>query len=457
MGEIIGKKTDGYIESIILTGAGKGNILPLTSACNVRCIFCSHHQNPPDLETYRITPRSLEEVERILSFMDPGRPVVIGESTTRIIEGEPFTHPAITKILRLVRATFPRSTIRITTNGSLLDERMVDFLSRQGNVVVTLSLNSAGELGRALLMGDVNAGCAVKSAFLLKKYGVPFQGSVVAMPHLVGWNDPEEAVKYLCTCGAETVRVFLPGFTDRATPALRFDPSLWEELNQFVSRLRGEVKVPLTCEPPAIGNLKAEVGGVIDASPAAGAGIGSGDVILAVNGLPVHTRVHAFKQVLKAGAPEVTVKRGNETLILQVKKEPGERSGLVMDYDLDPTLIADMARAARRRRASKVLVLTSELAGPVVNMGLQQFWREGAEVEAIVVKNRFFGGSIKAAGLLTVTDFRAAVEEALGGKLDKKPRLVLLPGLAFDHRGRDLTGRSYLELGERFGINFEVM
>lgn len=389
MGEMTGKKNAGYIESIILTGAGKGNILPLTSACNVRCVFCSHHQNPSGIEAYRIAPRSLAEVERILSFMDTGRPVVIGESATRIIEGEPFTHPAITEILRLVRATFPRSTIQITTNGSLLDEKMVDFLSRLGNVVVTLSLNSAGEIGRALLMGDVNAGRAVKSATLLKEYGVSFHGSVVAMPHLVGWSDPEEAVRYLCACGAETVRVFLPGFTDLAAPALRFDPSMWEELQLFVSRLREELTVPLTCEPPVISDLEPKVTGVIAASPAAGAGIRAGDIIEAVNGSPAHTRVQAFNQVLKAWSPEVMVKRGNEPMVLQVKKEPGERSGLVMDYDLDPALIGEMARSARRRGASRVLVLTSELADPVVNMGLWQFWREKAEVEAVVVKNHF--------------------------------------------------------------------
>lgn len=454
MGEMA---TAGYIESIVLTGAREGNILPLTSACNVRCVFCSHRQNPPGVEFYRVAPRSRSEVKRILSFMDPGRPVVIGESATRIIEGEPFTHPDITEILRSVRAAFPRTTIQITTNGSLLDEGTVDFLGRLGNVVIYLSLNSAGEMGRALLMGDVTAGRAVKSAALLNRCGVSFHGSVVAMPHLVGWGDLEDTVKYLCACGAETVRVFLPGFTSLAAPALRFEPSLWEELNAVVSRLREEVEVPLTCEPPAIGDLEPKVTGVIAASPAAGAGIRAGDVIEAVNGLPAHTRVHAFKQVLKAGSPEINVRRGNETFVLRIPKKPGEKSGLVMDYDLDPGLIGDMARAARRRGASRVLALTSELAGPVMNLGLQKFWGETAEVEALAVKNRFFGGSIKAAGLLTVADFGAAVEEFLQRRPGDIPRLALLPGLAFDRRGRDLTGRSYLDLGERFGITFEAI
>jgi hypothetical protein len=35
--------------------------------------------------------------------------------------------------------------------------------------------------------------------------------------------------------------------------------------------------------------------------------------------------------------------------------------------------------------------------------------------------------------------------------------MVLLPGLAFDRRGRDLAGRSYSELGGEFDIKIEVL
>ena len=457
MGEIIGAGTASYAERSILAAAGAGNILPLTSSCNVRCLFCSHQQNPPEVEVFRILPRSLEAVEQVLSFMDPERPVVIGESVTRVIEGEPLTHPRFVEVLQLVRATFPHTTIQITTNGSLLDEGMADLLGRLGKVVVYLSLNSASVLGRALLMGDVNNTRAAESALHLKKSGVPFHGSVVAMPHLVGWDDLEKTITYLCACGAETVRVFLPGFTTLAPPALRFEPSLWEELNAFIIRLREKIEVPLTCEPPRITNLEAEVAGVLAGSPAARAGVRCGDVIEAVDGAPVCSRVHAFRRVQKAGLAEIILRRGKDTLSVQVHKKPGEKSGLVMDYDLDPALVEDIVRAARRRGADRILVLTSQLAGPVLQMGLARLWREVAEVTAWVVENHFFGGSIKAAGLLTVADFGHGVEEYLKSRPGETVQLALLPGTAFDPRGRDLTGCSYLDLQERFGIPFEAL
>lgn len=457
MGEIAGNKSASYTEIFVLNGASEANILPVTSHCNVRCVFCSHHQNPPGVLSYRIAPCTPAEVKQVVCFLDPGRPVVIGESATRIVEGEPLTNPAIREILQLVRSTFPRTPVRITTNGSLLDEKMVDFLRRLDKVVINLSLNSAGEKGRAYLMGDADPGRALRSVDLLKNYGLPFHGSVVAMPHLVGWSDLEETIRRLEACGAETVRLFLPGFTGLAAPALRFEPSLREEISDFVSRLRWKLNVPLTCEPPLIYDLEPAVGGVINDSPAAAAGIRFGDVIRAVNGLPVQTRVHAFKQVLKAGSPEITIEREGKLVSLAIKKKPGDRSGLVMDYDLDPAMIAEMAQAVRRRGVKRALALTSEFGSRLIDIGLQRFLKDEAEIETLAVKNRFFGGSIGAAGLLTVADFGVAMEEFLSKRPGQKPRLALLPGLAFDRRGKDLTGRSFIELEQRFGITFEVL
>lgn len=456
MGEIDGRKNVSYAEAFAINGAAEANILPVASHCNVRCVFCSHRQNPPGVLSYRIAPCTPDEVRQVVCFLDPARPVIIGESATRIIEGEPLTNPDIREILSIVRAALPRTPIRLTTNGSLLDEEMMDFMRRLGQVEINLSLNSAGEKNRAYLMGDAAPARVLKNAGLLKSYGLPFHGSIVAMPHLVGWPDLEETVRYLAACGAATVRLFLPGFTGLAGPDLRFEPSLRQGLNDFAAALRRELDIPLTCEPPFIFDLEPVVGGVINGSPAAAAGIRPGDVIRTVNGTPAQTRVQAFQQVLKAASPEIIIERGKEYFSLQLDKKPLARSGLVMDYDLDPVLIADMARALRRCGTERALALTSELGAPALQEGLKRFLKGEVEIEALVVKNRFFGGSIGAAGLLTVADFAAALTEHLSAEPGPPP-LALLPGLAFDRRGRDLTGRSYAELGQRFAMNFELL
>jgi hypothetical protein len=123
-----------------------------------------------------------------------------------------------------------------------------------------------------------------------------------------------------------------------------------------------------------------------------------------------------------------------------------------MDYDLDPGLIDDIARVVRGNRAQTVLLLTSQLAGMVLRQGLEQFWKEGADVETIEVENHFFGGSIRAAGLLTVGDMSKGLRKYLAGRTAGKPDLVLIPGIAFDRTGSDLTGVSYTRLEGEFGI-----
>jgi NifB/MoaA-like Fe-S oxidoreductase len=277
------------------------------------------------------------------------------------------------------------------------------------------------------------------------------------MPHLVGWDDLVETVRYLEQQGAETIRLFLPGYTRLAGPELRFEQSFREEIDLFLMRLRGELEVPLTIEPPLIKDLHPVVAGVIANSPAAAAGVRAGDVIQTVGGLPALTRVQAFKMVLEAGCPEIAVSRGGRIYVLNFKKKPGERSGLVMDYDLDPVLIENVGRAVRRHGVTEAAALVSELAAAVISLGIKRFLKDDMAVKVLPVKNRFFSGSIGAAGLLTVEDFKISLEEYLIDNPGKKPGIILLPSLAFDRQGKDLTGRSYLELEKYFKTNFEVL
>lgn len=128
-----------------------------------------------------------------------------------------------------------------------------------------------------------------------------------------------------------------------------------------------------------------------------------------------------------------------------------------MDYDLDPIMIEEIEWVLRRRGVTDAVALTSELARPVIDLGLQSFLKDEADVRAVTVKNRFFGGSIGAAGLLTVEDFKFSLKEHFSKNPESQPGAVLLPGIAFDRRGRDLTGRSYLELEEYFRLKFEVL
>ena len=152
-----------------------------------------------------------------------------------------------------------------------------------------------------------------------------------------------------------------------------------------------------------------------------------------------------------AGLTEVGIRgRSSSEIEHRTSKKRGGASGLVLNYDLDWNLVAKAAQVIRHHRARRVLVLTSVWGLPWLRLALPELERAcrgGVRLE--VLPNRFFGGSITAAGLLTTLDFAAAIKNTR----DRVPfgrgqdhDLLLLPGVAFDSRGRDLLGRPYSHL-----------
>jgi hypothetical protein len=117
-----------------------------------------------------------------------------------------------------------------------------------------------------------------------------------------------------------------------------------------------------------------------------------------------------------------------------------------MNYDLDREMVGRVAGVIRHHRAKRVLVLTSAWGLPWLQLVLPEWERACGGIHLEAVPNRFFGGSIAAAGLLTTLDFAVAIKNTRN-RAGQDYDLLLLPGVAFDSRGRDLLGRPYTHLG----------
>ncbi len=442
----------------LLYASHKAGVLPLTSECNMRCVFCSNRFNPPGVEAVFMGPRAVEEVKAGLGQLAGAEKVVIGESATRICEGEPLTHPHFTEILHLVRERYPDKPLRLTTNGSLLTREIAGELAAM-DVEVTVSLNSSSPRTRSRIMGDPEPDRALEGIRHLEGAGARFHGSVVALSSVTGTEDIAATLRFLESHGALTCRVFIPGYTRRGLV-----DRLYADRNAVGRTVRDlaaqSLQMPVTVEPPALHDLIPEVEGVMRGSAAAKAGILRGDVIRRVDGVDVRCRVHAFGLLRDAENPVVEVEqpparhrsRSGEQVTVRLIKPKGEAPGVVMSHDVDLARVEDAIGIAADRAEAPVFI-TSSLARDVVGAAMAAAGRRGrkwAQERLFVAPNRFFGGNIGSAGLLTTCDIVEALEQCnrQGISFD----LVVLPAAPFDDRGRDLVGRPYTGIQVAYGV-----
>jgi len=211
-------------------------------------------------------------------------------------------------------------------------------------------------------------------------------------------------------------------------------------VHTLIKEVQTRYDTPILLEPETVTDLSATVQGTIPNSPAREGGIKSGDIIQSINGAKPRSRVHAFNLVESGANPQIRYKRSVTEHTVVLNKGKGARSGLVMHYDMSPLEMDELLEVVESAVLTKkrVMVLTSALGHPLVSRVL-----EGTEARVETVENNFFGGNIAAAGLLTVADFSQALSRRrVAGWL------VVVPHKAFDLRGRDLTGSSYLTLQE---------
>ncbi len=437
---------------LLLKTVQDNNILPLTSVCNMACRFCSHRQNPPEVITYRFGHLDYSLIEELITYLTTGGPVIIGESATKIIEGEPFLHPDFKQIITLLRKSWPGKEIRITTNGSFLSREMVRFLHNDiGKIKLNISLNCASPEERVFLMSDSHPELVFNGLDELRRQQQKFDGSIVAMPHLMGRESLQDTIDLLVERGAETVRVFTPGFTASTSSELKFKPELEGKLGNFVLQMNEKYGIPIILEPPFLKDLNAVVRAIIPDSPADEAGIKQSDIITAVKGSEVISRVDAFNKLVRASRPLVEIKRSGRIIELLVNKEKGERPGVVLDYDLDPAVLAEFREKLTRNRDKDIIVITSVLAGKLIRSIVAEFTNVNARV--IPVESKFFGGSIRSAGLLVNDDIKFAIKQLSEENID----LIILPGIIYDIFGKDLTGKSYSEIASCFNADLEIM
>ncbi|MGM0436756.1 MAG: DUF512 domain-containing protein [Bacillota bacterium] len=442
---------------LILKTVQENNILPVTSKCNLHCKFCSHFQNPPELEVESYGHLNFDFIKKMIDFLPKEGPVILGESATKIIEGEPFYHPEIKEILKILRDSWPDKEIRITTNGSFLNKKMLKTIKDLENITLNISLNCSTPSEREYLMKDKNGKKVFYAIKSLNDYNINFNGSLVALPHVMGWESIKKTINYLDKYNAKTIRVFMPAYTDYSQENMKFEFDLYSKLNKFINQINQKLKTPVIFEPPYLKNLDAVIKGIISDSPAANTRLKKGNIIKKVNNEPVISRVDAFTKIKKYKNPVLEIKNSPKSEI-KINKKKDQKSGLVMDYDLAPDIIDEIIKTIKKYRINEIIFLTSKMAKEMLEFLITNKLKSifpKKEINIREVKNNFFGGSIITAGLLTLND----IENELNKNEFKKSEnnLIILPSIMFDDYGKDLTGRNYKEISKKYEVEIEIL
>jgi hypothetical protein len=177
-----------------------------------------------------------------------------------------------------------------------------------------------------------------------------------------------------------------------------------------------------------------------------------GDVFETINGRKPRCRVEAWQRLLPAGPVSAEIVRHGATKTLTWDNRRDGEAGVTVEYDFDPARVERLQEIIAGCRG-RSLLLTSELGHQVVTRVLELLQVDADAAEAVPVKNHTFGGTIGAAGLLTIDDYLAAHNAWVDlNPCAAAPSQIIVPGESFDRLGFDLVRSHFSRLREVTGL-----
>ena len=152
----------------------------ITNRCNLNCLTC-YNRSGLNRETNEISVAQLETAMKNFEKYGANRFLFSG--------GEPLLHSDFNSLLKLIDR-YPNFSFGFVTNGTIHNEKWVDFLNSHDNITLQVSLDGANETQNALTRGNGNFEKAIAFA---KKINNPRLNSrlkmVVSQYNLNGVED----------------------------------------------------------------------------------------------------------------------------------------------------------------------------------------------------------------------------------------------------------------------------
>ena len=159
--------------------------LDLTSACNLTCLYCRHHNSPS--ETAADLP-----VDAWLQFLEElGRCAVLD---VVLSGGEPLAYPGFRRVVEGIAAN--RMRFAVLTNGTLVTPEIASFLAATNRCeLAQVSIDAARPEGHDIVRGRGSHARALRGLRLLQAHGLKTTARVTL--HSLNLTYLEETAAFL--------------------------------------------------------------------------------------------------------------------------------------------------------------------------------------------------------------------------------------------------------------------
>lgn len=159
----------------------------ITERCNLRCSHCYQESAPPPEPPLSQLLAILDRIDAFTSFLRDRAKAPVPVHIT-ITGGEPFLHPGFIPLIRRIAARPDRWTFAILSNGTLIDDAVIDVLADSKVSFVQVSIEGS-EPVHDRIRGCGTFRLATRALGLLVAHGIPshisftaHQGNVAEFP-----------------------------------------------------------------------------------------------------------------------------------------------------------------------------------------------------------------------------------------------------------------------------------
>jgi MoaA/NifB/PqqE/SkfB family radical SAM enzyme len=451
----------------------------ISNACPLKCPFCYEEGDPPGGSVLNEAQgmATTNEIETRLKYYDAESGMGVFRPLTYV--NEIFSNPRAFDIMTRLRKAAPNDVLSFVTNGVFLTEENIARIADLKPVLFNFSVNSLDPELRRRVLGDRRPSVVIDALALLRRYQVPYIGSLVCWP-TIPWSDVRQTAHRLNESDCAILRFSLSSYS-KSFAGQRYERErFWEEGLQTARDLMQELDMPIKVEPYHYMDptFLPNVAGVIKGSPAWRAGVRCGDQLVSVDGTETPSANHALSAIARVARTGRQIKlrinrktdNGVADMLLDDDRElnqfpysemqrfQGFEYGIIIVDNLKFSSLLQMRAIINRHKAQRVLLCSSELMKPIVLAMIRKTAPfPDCEVFVEVPQNHFFGGNIVLGDLLVVDDYVRFINR-FNSQRAKPVDLVIIPSSPFSSGTwlRDLRGVPFTQIERQTRVKVEL-